>query len=129
MPLTLLQRPGKNDPVVLLVDDDDDYSRLLARVIRDEFHFEVLIAHDGLHAIRILEQRTVDLVVSDENMPGMRGTDLLREVGRRWPKSRRILLSAFTTGDMVVGAGYPVLDKVMPYYVIKDEIRRYARGA
>ncbi len=91
-------------------------------------------ATNGLQALRACEQcqqlgRLPDLVVSDQRMPGMEGVALLREIERRWPSIRRILLSGYTTGEMVVELGYAVLDKQLPAWQIKDEIDRYARGS
>lgn len=127
-PLTLLSKPSGSDPLVLVVDDIDEYRRHLARMVRLDLGFEVIEASSGHEAIRLCEQRVPDLVISDERMPFMNGAELLAEIGRRWPETRRILLSAYTTGDMVVGLGYAVLDKTLSHWVIRDEIRRYARG-
>ena len=133
-PLTLLPRPS-TDPLILLVDDSDEYRRVLSRLVRIELGFEVAEAANGLQAINVLEKRAQrgermpDLVVADQRMPGMDGTELLAVIAQRWPEMRRILLSAYTTGEMVVELGYSVLDKQLPYWLIRDEIQRYAQGA
>jgi DNA-binding NarL/FixJ family response regulator len=126
--MSLTVKPKGADPLVLLVEDHDLYRRAVARMIRMELGYEVAEASSGLEAIRFCERRVPDLVISDEQMMGMSGTMLLAEVGRRWPLTRRILLSGFTTGEMVVSAAYPVLDKSLDYWVISNEIRRYALG-
>lgn len=132
--LTLLPRPAGDDPLVLVVEDIDEYRRVLTRLIRLDLGFETVEAINGFQAIRALElieregRKMPNLVVSDEVMTGMSGTDLLEVIGRRWPLMRRILLSGYTTGAMVVNANYPVLDKSLEHWVIYDEIKRYALG-
>ena len=69
-------------PVLLLVDDETSILAALRRCLRRE-GYEILTAESALEALRILEHEPVDLLVSDQKMPGMSGTRLLQEVARR----------------------------------------------
>jgi CheY-like chemotaxis protein len=114
-------------PTVLLVDDNAEYRRLLARVLRIDHGIEAFELSSALAALTFLEAEPVTLVVADLRMPGLDGRGLLDVVGKRWPGIRRMLLSAFTTGEMVAGAGYPVIDKGLSGWLICERIADLAR--
>jgi two-component system NtrC family sensor kinase len=83
------------EPVVLLVDDDPRVLSALRRGLRRE-GFRIETAADGREALEKLEHAPVALVISDHKMPGMTGIELLQTVRRRWPETRRILMSGWT---------------------------------
>jgi len=67
---------------VLLVDDMHDDVELLA-ILLAPLDASVVIAGSAKEALAILDEQIVDLVVTDLNMPGKSGLDLVREVGAR----------------------------------------------
>ncbi|HSW27855.1 MAG TPA: response regulator [Longimicrobiales bacterium] len=69
---------------ILLVDDHDECRRALNRALQRMGH-EVTQAADGRQAVAALDGTPHDLVVTDINMPGMDGIELILAVGRRWP--------------------------------------------
>ncbi|MCL6503661.1 MAG: hybrid sensor histidine kinase/response regulator, partial [Pirellulales bacterium] len=77
---------------VLLVDDDPQLLRALRRALRNQ-PYRLLTAPNGNEALLILKTQAVDVVVSDERMPGMPGTELLHWVARECPDVVRILLT------------------------------------
>jgi CheY-like chemotaxis protein len=80
-----------------LVDDDARVLSSLRRTLRRE-PFEVEIAENGIRALeRLAEEPLIDLVISDQKMPGLTGTQFLAKVRAQWPKTRRILLSGWTS--------------------------------
>lgn len=64
---------------ILLVDDDEPLARSLSRVLQGA-GYEVTIAHDGAVAAKTVMRRAFDVIVSDIDLPGMTGVDLLRVV-------------------------------------------------
>jgi PAS domain S-box-containing protein len=115
-------------PVVLIVDDDDDLRNAFARVI-EECEFLSVPVKSGLHALQILEQRHVDIVICDQFMPGMDGVQLLELVRQRYPRCVRILFTAHPSSDVVLdavnrGGVHKVLVKSMHAVAIRDEIER-----
>lgn len=78
---------------VVVVDDEPAVGRSLGRLLATR-GFEVRVCSDGTAALALLEAAPADAVLSDFNMPGMNGLDLLGEVRRRWPTMRRVLVSA-----------------------------------
>ncbi len=88
---------------VLLVDDDENLLHGLARVLRHQ-PFRLLTARSGDEAMWVLKTRTVDVIVADENMPGMSGTELLAWVARECPQVVRIVLTGHATAATAIRA-------------------------
>jgi CheY-like chemotaxis protein len=64
----------------VLVADDDPQMRRLIRIVLQREGFEVLEANDGLDALELIEQSTVDLVILDVEMPRLNGLGVLEEI-------------------------------------------------
>jgi CheY-like chemotaxis protein len=64
-------------PTVLLVEDDDDNRELMGEVLVGA-GYDVLTASSGSEAVRILNGRSIDVVVTDVGMPGMGGLEVAR---------------------------------------------------
>lgn len=78
---------------VLVVDDVEQNREWLCDLLAG-YGFEVLSASDGEHALQVLEHETVELLVSDQWMPGLDGWDLLRALRQRGPHVPVVLYSA-----------------------------------
>lgn len=81
-------------PVILVVDDNSDMRDYLLRMLVQ--NYSVLLAGNGREALRIIQNRIPDLIISDIMMPEMNGFELLKELRRQETTSRLpiILLSA-----------------------------------
>ncbi len=90
-------------PRVLLVDDEVGILNSLRRLLRHE-EFEVITAESAEAALEILEEKPVELIISDARMPGMDGATLLAKVWEKWPKTIRILLTGFADLNTTVKA-------------------------
>ncbi|MBK8014963.1 MAG: response regulator [Deltaproteobacteria bacterium] len=84
-------------PRVLIVDDELLLRRLLERILRAPTESQSVA--DAETGLLLLEQQPFDVVVSDCSMAGMDGVTFLSEVARRWPATRRILLSGSLPED------------------------------
>jgi len=100
---------------VLFVDDEQrilDGLRRQFRGKRDQW--DIRFAQSGEQALRLMEEVSADVVISDMRMPGMHGAALLREVQERWPGAVRFVLSAQTDqADLLrdVGAIHQFIQK------------------
>jgi len=92
-------------PVVLLVDDEPQVLEGLRNGLR-KAPFELLWAASGQEALEILAARIVDVIVADEQMPGMRGSLLLAHVRERRPSVLRILLTGKASVSSALDAIY-----------------------
>ena len=90
-------------PSVLLVDDETHVTDALSRHFPKQ-GYEVLKAGSAAEAYRILAQRTIDVIVSDERMPGESGSEFLASVRRRYPNTIRMILSGQASLESAVRA-------------------------
>lgn len=79
---------------VLFVDDEENVLRSIKRSLISA-KFEVLTATGGAEALKILEQESIAVMVTDLKMPGMNGIDLIKLVGEKYPDVVKIVLSAY----------------------------------
>jgi DNA-binding NtrC family response regulator len=90
---------------VLLVDDQLDFINGLARLLMVEFlDFQVLTADGGKAALALLDKSSVDLLITDLQMPEMNGLQLMTEIQRRHPAIKVIILTGFGTIEKAVEA-------------------------
>lgn len=78
---------------VLVVDDEREVRDSLRRLLEKE-GYSVLMAESGQEALEVLEHGDVQVILSDYNMPGISGVDLLKIVRVRHPRVVRIMLTA-----------------------------------
>ncbi len=79
---------------VLFVDDEPNVLDGLRRMLRSlRKEFELYFAEDARHALAVMQEYEIDVVVSDMRMPGMDGADLLIEIQKKYPHSIRIMLT------------------------------------
>lgn len=96
-----LERPKK--PKMLVVDDEPDNLDLLYRTFRRDFH--VLRAESGVHALSVLStEGEVAVIISDQRMPEMKGTEFLSKTVPQFPDTVRIILTGFTDVEDLVEA-------------------------
>jgi two-component system response regulator HydG len=88
---------------VLVVDDEEDLRELCLEAL-SERGFEVRCAENGNRALEVLAGEQVDLVLTDLQMPGMSGIDLLRSVRSQYPDVDVVLMTAFATIPTAVEA-------------------------
>ena len=82
---------------ILLADDDATTRDLAERALRQDGH-RIEIAHDGSEALRKLSaaKPAFEVLVSDVQMPGIDGIELVRRVAAEHPRLRVLLMSGFT---------------------------------
>jgi two-component system probable response regulator PhcQ len=88
---------------VLVVDDEPDIRDMLTRALSRE-PYEVLCADSAEEALGIIAQESVDVVLSDEKMPGMSGTEFLAIVRRRYPDTIRMILTGHASLESAIHA-------------------------
>jgi two-component system, sensor histidine kinase and response regulator len=81
-------------PSLLAVDDEPDILDFLERVFRKRY--TVQRAADGTQALERLAAGPMELMVTDQRMPGMSGLELLERVAADHPDTTRVLLSGFS---------------------------------
>lgn len=98
-------------PVILAVDDDAEVLAAIERDLRQQYRadYRVIAASSGLAAfetLRQLERRNapVALLLVDQRMPGMSGTELLTEARQFYPDAKRVLLTAYADIEAAIAS-------------------------
>lgn len=122
----------KPEVTMLLVDDESSILSSLRRVFRSE-GYKILVAESGAEGLTVLEQNSVDLVISDMKMPVMDGAAFLAEVATRWPKVIRILLTGYADLSSTIkaineGKIYKYLSKPWEDNDLKITVRHALEG-
>ena len=89
-------------PKLLLVDDEARILRSLRLLF--SARYQVCATTDVREALAIVGRESIDVVISDQRMPQMRGAELLRQIRERDPRTMRILLTGYSEMDAVVAS-------------------------
>jgi diguanylate cyclase (GGDEF)-like protein/PAS domain S-box-containing protein len=100
---------------LLLVDDELNDLATLSRLLRPD-GYQILTAASGSEGLELLAKSQIDLIVSDQHMPGMSGVEFLQHAKALYPDTMRIVLSGYTdlqpvTDAVKEGTVYRVLIK------------------
>jgi CheY-like chemotaxis protein len=123
---------------ILMVDDEPDAEQLFRQNFRREIRkaqYEFLFAQSGEAALGLLEAGaapTIVVVLSDINMPGMKGTELLDRVKRRWPDLPVIMITAYgdpgTEAEVTALGAERLVTKPVDFTHLKAEIATLAEA-
>jgi CheY-like chemotaxis protein len=126
--LMTLNRPKK--PKMLVVDDEPDNLDLLYRTFRRNFN--VFKADSGIQALDVLKaEGEVAVIISDQRMPEMKGTEFLSKTVPEFPNTVRIILTGFTDIEDLVeainsGQVYKYITKPWDPNELKSVVQRAA---
>jgi response regulator RpfG family c-di-GMP phosphodiesterase len=119
-------RPKVLPPTVLVVDDDPQALSALQRTFRTE-PYELLTTDDPFTALEWIKGRDIDLVISDEFMPAMLGTELMEAARIHSPETAMVLL----TGYPNLAVSYRSFQQRVDLLIVKpwndQELRNQAR--
>jgi ActR/RegA family two-component response regulator len=120
---------SRPERTLLLLDDEDNVLRSLVRLFRRDA-YRLLTASSVQEAFDLLASNTVQVIVSDQRMPDMDGTEFLERVRELYPDTMRMVLSGYTdlatiTDAINRGAVYRFLTK--PWN--DDELRGHIQDA
>ena len=113
----ILQLNQKNEKhTILLVDDEINNLQLLRRTLRHDYN--ILTASNGREALEIVEGKgdEIALIVSDQKMPEMEGTEFLKRVAGEYPDIVKILLTGHLDVDAIVDS---INDCHLYQYIVK----------
>ena len=127
----LLTAPADSMRSLLLVDDEENNLRALQRVFRRE-GYRIHTAGSAREAFEILANVPIGVIVSDQRMPEISGTEFLTRVKALYPDTIRIVLSGYTdfatvTNVINEGAIYKFLTKPWNDEALRSDIRQAFR--
>ena len=88
---------------VLCVDDEQNILHSLKRLLRKE-GYQLLTTKSGIEGLKILKENDVHLVITDQRMPEMSGTEFLAQVKENYPDVIRIALTGYTEVDSITAS-------------------------
>ena len=110
-------------PTILTVDDDPLVSRAITRDLRSRYgsDYRVVAATSGAQALETLAElalrdRQVALIVTDQRMPQMSGTQMLAQAAEHAPEAKTLLLTAYADTDVAITA---INEIGLDYYLLK----------
>src|SRR3954447_20597452 len=110
-------------PAILAVDDDPAVLASVARDLRRGFGegYRIVRATSGSEGLELIRQirargEQVALLIADQRMPGMPGTDYLVEARKLVPDAKRVLLTAYADTEAAIAA---INDVALDYYLLK----------
>lgn len=83
-----------NDASILIVDDEAELRNLLARILELE-GYRVFTAEKGVSALKKIDQETIHVAITDVQMPGMDGIELIEKIKKQSPATEVICLTAY----------------------------------
>jgi diguanylate cyclase (GGDEF)-like protein len=130
-PLPQAQSAGDSARTLLLLDDEENILRALQRLLRRD-GYNILIAKTPREAFTLLAENDVHVIVSDQRMPEMSGTEFFSSVKQMYPNTVRLVLSGYTDLKSVTdainhGAIYKFLTKPWDDEELRAEIAQAFR--
>jgi diguanylate cyclase (GGDEF)-like protein len=125
--MTMPARSPADQRTLLLVDDEPGICNALARMLRRD-GYRILTAASGSEGLEVLAVNRVQVIISDQRMPGMTGTEFLNTVRQLYPATVRIILSGYTDLDVVTesvnrGAVFKFLTKPWDDELLREQVR------
>jgi thioredoxin reductase (NADPH) len=116
-------RPPERRPAILVVDDEPTVLAAVSRDLRRGFgeRFRVLRAGSGPQALELLRELSVRgdhvaMLIADQRMPGMPGTEYLAQARKIAPDAKRVLLTAYADTEAAIAA---INEVALDYYLLK----------
>jgi thioredoxin reductase (NADPH) len=118
-----MSEPTRSRPVILVVDDEPAVLAAVARDLRRGFgeRYRIVRAGSGEEALEVLHElvrrgEQVALLVADQRMPGLSGTDYLVRAREVVPTAKRVLLTAYADTEAAIQA---INEVSLDYYLLK----------
>jgi PAS domain S-box-containing protein len=102
---------GSRKALTVLAVDDDTLVLFNTIAMLEDLGHTAIEARSGREALAILQQRKVDLVITDQAMPQMTGVQLIQDIRAQWPDMPVILATGYAELPGGVGEGLPRLSK------------------
>jgi diguanylate cyclase (GGDEF)-like protein len=104
LPDRYVRRPStQRQRTLLLVDDEDNILSALKRLLRRD-GYRILTATSAAEGLQRLAETEVDVIVSDQRMPGMTGVEFLHRAKALYPETLRMVLSGYTELQSIIDA-------------------------
>ncbi len=113
---------------ILVVDDEEDMLWMLQRKLNKNMsNVKILAAHSGEEALKILAANRINLVITDINMPGINGLDLLIEIKNSYPETGVMIMTAYPSGaykdKAMMNGSLRFIEKPFDIHDLREQVR------
>src|SRR2546423_32685 len=108
---------------IVVLDDVPESVRLIGMVLQSEGH-DVATVDSPARAFALLKLKPADLVIADQNMPGMTGEAFLERAAMLWPKMAMMLLTADMRIRPETPRPYPVMYKPFKIAELRELVKK-----
>lgn len=117
-----------NKTIKILVADDRENIRLLLTAAFEELGYQVMTASYGDEALEIISKEYFDIIITDLNMPGKSGMDVLKYAKSMYPDTEVIIITAYGTIEKAVEAmrlgAHDFITKPFQVAVLKNKVQK-----
>lgn len=115
---------------ILIADDEKWMVDLCIELFKNDY--EVITASCGTSALELFKEHKPNIVISDQRMPGIQGTELFEEICKIEPTTYRILLTGYTEQDIIIkainnGAIHKYITKPVSTFDLKNIVNESAK--
>jgi len=109
----------------IVVAEDSEETATLIKFALEKSGYTVRVAHDGIEALRLIEEKSPDLLITDIMMPGLNGFELMGELTKRKIVLKTIVLAVQKSDeDIVRGLGHGAVDFIQKPFSPKEMVAR-----
>ncbi len=115
---------------ILIIDDEANQRLMLEQALRSfDADWIIATAANGSEALALVSSQPPDLIITDYNMPGMNGLDVIAQVRNQGLSSRIILMTAYSSAEISEAAERLHVDHYLTKPVPVAQLRRLAADA
>lgn len=123
-----MSEAASRNPAIVLVEDEPDILSILHRLMRDlTGGYDIVTVSSGFDALAQIALRSVPLVITDYNMPGMNGLQLTAAIKETSPDTRVVLITAYATPELEKRAREQRVDHWLPKPFPLDRLEQIVR--
>ncbi len=118
----------KSNTKILYVDDEHQNLRIFKIIFRRKYKvFTAITVEDALNT---MDKEDIHILITDQNMPAMRGTDFLAKISEDHPKTVKIILSGMTDTPKIAEAveKYNIFETVEKPFIEQELIEIFTRA-
>jgi CheY-like chemotaxis protein len=116
--------------ITILCVDDEETPRTLRKLVLQKQGYQVIAAASGVEALEVLNRANVNLVLTDQMMPGMTGSQLTKSVKAIWPGMPVILISGVNEIPLDAGCADRFISKIggpeLLFKTVAEVLEEYA---
>jgi len=115
---------------ILCVDDDESILRLLYLSLeKARIKWDMVFVNSGREALKMLSQKSFDVIVTDYVMPEMNGIELLKEAKKRYKHIKRVFLTGnYQSIDEISSFAHKCILKNNSIHCIENELEEILKG-